>query len=190
MGYCLLCFYVFLVFVFFEFTDTSEDVDHQVELPSSDVSDGSNLLNNSVVMEVVVADPSSFVVENLVASEDSPLVISSDAVVEVASGSNDLEVSVSQGLESAIDRGNDSHWLDYATLMGNTLPSKSKIIYLKAYGELENYLRKENQFVNGVVPSEHAMLNFFFYLKNDRQQAPSTIWCLCITLLFSFLFNF
>ena len=148
-------------------------VDFQIELPSSGVSDG------SVVMEAVVVEQPSSVVsadENLIASEDTPRVVSSDSAVEVVSVSADLEVSASQGRESAIDRGNSSHWLDYSTLMGNTLPSKSKIVYMKAYGELENYLRKENQFVNGVVPSEHAMLNFFFHLKNDRQQAPSTIW--------------
>jgi hypothetical protein len=89
-----------------------------------------------------------------------------------------------------ISQGNPSHWLEYPSLMGNTLPLKSRIVYLKAYQELEDYLKKQNQFVIGVAPSEHAMLNFFYYLKNVRHQAPSTIWyfMFCAKLLISCLF--
>ena len=152
-------------------------VEKQNKLPSFDVSDGSSMQINSVNLEAsIVESPSPG------ATEESPRLISSSADGDVGLVSSLVEVSDSQVRESANERGNVSQWLDYATLMGNTLPSKSKIVYMKAYGELENYLRKENQFINGVVPSEHAMLNFFHHLKNDRQQAPSTIW-------FFFLFN-
>ena len=90
-------------------------------------------------------------------------------------GANGEEV-VEGEEKNSLPRGTESHWLEYNTLMGNTLPLKSKVVYLKAYADLENYLRKENQFVHGVIPSEHAMLNYFFFLKNVRQLAPSTIW--------------
>ena len=188
---------------FFFFTDLSVEVEHLSKLPNSDVLDavddggliisdqsssvigGANIQNNSGSVEACLVDPQSSASSTDVSgsSDDLPLVISSNIVGAAAASVSfepseiaDLEESVREGHESAINRGNASHWLEYSTLMGNTLPSKSKIVYLKAYGELENYLRKEKKFINGVAPSEHAMLNFFFYLKNDRLQAPSTIW--------------
>ena len=99
-----------------------------------------------------------------------------DQSVSVKTQKSDVEEAFEGVQENALSRGNDSHWLDYGTLMGNTLPSKSKVVYMKAYSELETYLRKENQFIQGVIPSEHCMLNYFFFLKNVRQLAPSTIW--------------
>ena len=94
------------------------------------------------------------------------------------------ELNSIDGLNAGSPRGNTSSWLEYSTLMGNTLPLKSKVTYLKAYAELETYLKKENQFTAGVMPSEHAMMNYFFFLKNVRHLAPSTIWYfLFITLL-------
>ena len=80
--------------------------------------------------------------------------------------------------------GKTSEWHDYRALMGNTLPSKSKPVYMRAYADLETYLRKENQLMVGIIPSEHAMLNYFFYLKNVKKFAPSTIWYYVLTLLF------
>ena len=155
--------------------------------PSSDIG-GANIQNNFGLVEAHLVDPQSSDASStdVLGSSEESLLISTNTVDVAALASSgpseisDLEESVGEGHESAINRGKETHWLEYSTLMGNTLPSKSKIVYLKAYGELENYLRKENKFINGVAPSEHAMLNFFFYLKNDRQQAPSTIWCLTL----------
>ena len=61
---------------------------------------------------------------------------------------------------------------------------------LKAYQELEDYLKK-NRFVNGVAPSEHAMLNLLLF-KNVWLQALSNIWyfMFCAKLLISCLFLF
>ena len=115
--------------------------------------------------EVQAGDQESDAAAHVKTLED-PALIEGDVVPKSQDGD----------LVSAFPKGNESHWLEYATLMGNTLPVKSKVVYMKAYAELETYLRKENQFVQGVIPSEHALLNYFFFLKNVRQLAPSTIW--------------
>ena len=75
------------------------------------------------------------------------------------------ELNSIDGLNASVSRGNDSNWLEYSTLMGNTLPLKSKLVYLKSYSDLETYLKNEKKIVAGVVPSEHAMLKYFFFFE-------------------------
>ena len=139
----------------------------EVEVPA--------LMEQNIDKEVQDGEQESPVDSNQVSEENSviPSTKAEPGMAQVQDG----------GHESAFPKGNESHWLEYAVLMGNTLPSKSKITYLKAYSDLETYLRKENQFVQGVIPSEHALLNYFFYLKNIRQLAPSTIWYFSVSAL-------
>ncbi len=75
-------------------------------------------------------------------------------------------------------RGNaqGKNWHSYETLMKETYPAKSKIVYLKAYSEFERYLKKEKEFKPNVLPSELSFLNYFYYLKHDKKWGATTIW--------------
>ena len=99
--------------------------------------------------EVQAGDQESDAAAHVETLED-PALIEGDVVPKSQDGD----------LVSAFPKGNESHWLEYATLMGNTLPVKSKVVYMKAYAELETYLRKENQFVQGACSFE-----LFFFLE-------------------------
>ena len=168
-------------------TDVSIEVlPKLIDLPASEAVDEVLVQVTSVDAPTVVLSglmelPESEAVDNVVSSGlmDLPESESVDEVL-VEVGSLDVPTVVLPGMAdlptSEVVEGNSSHWLEYSSLMGNTLPLKSRVVYLKAYKELEDYLKKENQFVIGVAPSEHAMLNFFHYLKTVRLQAPSTIW--------------
>ena len=143
----------------------SEAVDNVVSSGLMDLPESESV--DEVLVEVGSLDVPTVVLPGMADLPTSEVV--EERVVE------DISV-VEEDDAEGIHQGNPSHWLEYSSLMGNTLPLKSRVVYLKAYKELEDYLKKENQFVIGVAPSEHAMLNFFHYLKTVRLQAPSTIW--------------
>ena len=134
-----------------------EVISNQAE--SVDVSSG-----GSEVVQVGLTDLETAVCRDGAVSGDSSV----GSVVREGDG----ELTVS----SPEHRGKSDHWLDFEDLMSKTLPHRSKILYLKAYSDLEAYLRKENELVEGVIPSQHEMMNYFHYLKNVKLFAPSTIW--------------
>ena len=70
--------------------------------------------------------------------------------------------------------GND--WLTYSELMLDSYPAKSKIIYLKAYKMFERFLKSKKQFVANVAPTEIQILNYFYFLKHEKNLAPTTLW--------------
>ena len=151
-------------------TDVSIEVlAESIDLPASEAADEVLVQVTSLVAPPVLSSGLMDLPESEAVDEVLVEVGSLDVPTVVLPGMADLPTS-------EVVEGNSSHWLEYSSLMGNTLPLKSRVVYLKAYKELEDYLKKENQFVIGVAPSEHAMLNFFHYLKTVRLQAPSTIW--------------
>ena len=70
--------------------------------------------------------------------------------------------------------GND--WLSYADLINESYPVKSRLVYLKAFKLFEKFLKSKNQWEENVVPSELAVLNYFYHLRNDLKWAPTTLW--------------
>ena len=73
----------------------------------------------------------------------------------------------------AVHQGN---WLSFETLMNDTFPSKSKVVYLSAYKKFEQFLKNSNKFEPDMIPSETSLLNYFHHLKNERFFAPTTLW--------------
>jgi hypothetical protein len=59
----------------------------------------------------------------------------------------------------------------------DTFPVKSKENYKAAYRQFERFLKVNEQFVEGVAPTEEAFLNYFSYLRKDLHYASTTIWC-------------
>jgi len=70
----------------------------------------------------------------------------------------------------------EGKWLTYSELMMDSYPSKSKVIYLKAYKNFERYLKSQNKFVPNTRPTELQVLNYFHYLRNEKKFAPTTLW--------------
>jgi hypothetical protein len=68
------------------------------------------------------------------------------------------------------------NWLSYENLMAETYPAKSKEVYLAAYRDFELFLKSEDQFEKGVIPTETMILNYFRYLKVVKHWQPTTIW--------------
>ena len=60
--------------------------------------------------------------------------------------------------------------------MADSYPAKSRIVYLKAFKQYEQFLKSRNQFVADAPPTEIQMLNYFHYLRQDRKWAPTTLW--------------
>jgi hypothetical protein len=60
--------------------------------------------------------------------------------------------------------------------MVDSYPSKSKVVYLKAYKQFERYLRSHNKFMPNVRPKEDEVLNYFHYLRHQKHFAPTTLW--------------
>ena len=161
---------------------------YEAATDATDATDATNAFDVTagIAANATVASGNVVTVPTIVSNEVAKEVVNAFDVTEaiVAIDANDVfvantdevELNSIDGLNITDPRGNDSHWLEYSTLMGNTLPLKSKLTYLKSYSELETYLKRENQFVAGVIPSEHAILNYFHFLKNVRHLAPTTIW--------------
>ena len=60
--------------------------------------------------------------------------------------------------------------------MNESYPSKSKLVYLKAFKLMERFLKSRNQWVADTVPSELQVLNYFYYLRHELRWAPTTLW--------------
>ena len=67
-------------------------------------------------------------------------------------------------------------WLTYSDLMVDSYPSKSKVVYLKAYKDFERYLKSMKKFVPNARPTEEQVLNYFHHLRHDKHFAPTTLW--------------
>ena len=67
-------------------------------------------------------------------------------------------------------------WLTYSDLMVDSYPSKSKVVYLKAYKDFERYLKSMKKFVPNARPIEEQVLNYFHHLRHDKHFAPTTLW--------------
>ncbi len=90
---------------------------------------------------------------------------------------NDEENVHQENVEgNSSEASTEGNWLSYSQLMLDSYPAKSKIIYLKAYKMFERYLKSQNQFVPNVAPSEIQILNFFHFLKHEKNLAPTTLW--------------
>ena len=73
-------------------------------------------------------------------------------------------------------------WRTSSELNQDTFPIKSKSAYQDAYKQFETFLKAQGQFVDGVVPTEEAFMNYFSYLKIERHFASTTIWCVSAKL--------
>ena len=60
--------------------------------------------------------------------------------------------------------------------MEETYPVKSKEVYLAAYKDFEQYLKREKQFEPNVAPTERMLLNYFHYLRKIKGWVATTIW--------------
>jgi hypothetical protein len=103
--------------------------------------------------------------EDLNSAQDARNEEEDEAAANIAGESED-------GINSSIE----GKWLTYAELMMDSYPSKSKIIYLKAYKSFERFLRSKGQFVANSAPTEIQILNYFHFLKHEKNLAPTTLW--------------
>jgi hypothetical protein len=103
--------------------------------------------------------------------EESDEDINVDGEVEAADGEPEVGSS-NPGSPSA--EGN--HWHSYEALMNDTYPAKSKTLYLEAYSNFEQFLKREKQFVPNVVPTELSLLNYFSYLRKTKKWVATTLW--------------
>jgi hypothetical protein len=69
-------------------------------------------------------------------------------------------------------------WLQYSDLMSDSYPAKSKFVYLKAYKQLEKFLKSRNQWEPNTCPTDLQVLNYFYHLRHDLKFAPTTLWSL------------
>jgi hypothetical protein len=83
-----------------------------------------------------------------------------------------VESSV-RGSPAPSEQGN---WHSFESLMNETYPSKSKTVYLAAYGKFEQYLKSVDKFEPNVAPTETSLLNYFHFLKTVKFWAPTSIW--------------
>jgi len=60
--------------------------------------------------------------------------------------------------------------------MSDSYPTKSKIVYLKAFKAFERYLKSKNQWQPNTVPSDLHVLNYFHFLRHELKYAPTTLW--------------
>jgi hypothetical protein len=78
--------------------------------------------------------------------------------------------------DGADDPVRQGKWLTYSDLMVDSYPSKSKVVYLKAYKDFERYLKSMKKFVPNARPTEEQVLNYFHHLRHDKHFAPTTLW--------------
>jgi hypothetical protein len=94
---------------------------------------------------------------------------------ESAGDQQDGEV-VAAAAPQVVPQPLQGNWLSYENLMAETYPVKSKEVYLTAYRDFELFLKSEDQFEQGVIPTETMILNYFRYLKVVKHWQPTTIW--------------
>ncbi len=88
----------------------------------------------------------------------------------------DNEDVASVEADGADDPVRQGKWLTYSDLMVDSYPSKSKVVYLKAYKDFERYLKSMKKFVPNAEPTEEQVLNYFHHLRHDKHFAPTTLW--------------
>ena len=92
----------------------------------------------------------------------------------------DVEAAVAEVSVGSSNPGSPSaegkNWHSYEALMTDTYPAKSKTLYLEAYSNFEQFLKREKKFVPNVVPSELSLLNYFSYLRKTKKWVATTIW--------------
>jgi hypothetical protein len=88
----------------------------------------------------------------------------------------DNEDVASVEADGADDPVRQGKWLTYSDLMVDSYPSKSKVVYLKAYKDFERYLKSMKKFVPNARPTEEQVLNYFHHLRHDKHFAPTTLW--------------
>jgi hypothetical protein len=86
---------------------------------------------------------------------------------------NPAEAGVASGSNAT---GEGNCWLTYSELMLDSYPAKSKIVYLKAYKNFEAFLKRNGQYCSNVAPTELQVLNYFYFLKHEKNLAPTTLW--------------
>ncbi len=122
--------------------------------------------------------------------DDSGIIPNQDNTI--VDDENFRDLNVEETVQDNSDSNSEGKWLSYSELMLDSYPAKSKIIYLKAYKMFERYLKGQNQFVPNVAPTELQILNFFHYLKHEKNFAPTTLWSTysrvnaCVKRLFGF----
>jgi hypothetical protein len=82
--------------------------------------------------------------------------------------------AVEEVVQGLTEQGNS--WLSYSELMSDSYPTKSKIVYLKAFKAFERYLKSKNQWQANTVPSDLQILNYFYFLRHEMKYAPTTLW--------------
>ena len=70
----------------------------------------------------------------------------------------------------------EGNWLNYSDLMAESYPSKSRVVYLKAFRLFEKFLKSRNQWEANTCPTDLQVLNYFYYLRNELKWAPTTLW--------------
>jgi len=108
-------------------------------------------------------------------NEDS-FVDNSDVNEEVDDVDRQNEDQTVDRNEADADSNSEGNWLTYAELMMDSYPAKSKINYLKAFKSFERFLKSKKQFVPNAAPTEIQILNYFHYLKFEKNLAPTTLW--------------
>jgi hypothetical protein len=63
--------------------------------------------------------------------------------------------------------------------MTDTYPAKSKTLYLEAFSNFEQYLKREKKFVPNVVPSELSLLNYYSYLRKTKKWVAMFLYLYC-----------
>ena len=110
-----------------------------------------------------------------VSSETEEVLPSEDQVDQSSNHQND-QADQSENGDNPDSNSEGNDWLTYSELMLDSYPAKSKIIYLKAYKMFERFLKSKKQFVANVAPTEIQILNYFYFLKHEKNLAPTTLW--------------
>lgn len=96
-----------------------------------------------------------------------------DNVGDAGVDNEDVAPVEADGADDPVRQGK---WLTYSDLMVDSYPSKSKVVYLKAYKDFERYLKSMKKFVPNAEPTEEQVLNYFHHLRHDKHFAPTTLW--------------
>ena len=125
-------------------------------------------------------------------SSETEQVLASEDQVDQRSNDQGIQVEESENGDNPESNSEGNDWLTYSELMLDSYPAKSKIIYLKAYKMFERFLKSKKQFVPNVAPTEIQILNYFYFLKHEKNLAPTTLWSTysrvnaCVKRLFGF----
>ncbi len=79
-------------------------------------------------------------------------------------------------LPNGTNIAHEGKWLQFADLMSDSYPAKSKFVYLKAYRDFEKFLKSRNQWVANTCPTDLQVLNYFHYLRHELKFAPTSLW--------------